>query len=78
MRQPRYEEQWARACIKHAIQGCTVEPHDDGICQPVWGAVGRLLLSGGFFLLGLVDPGCAINPVTRQVQSRRSSTAGLA
>ena len=27
-----------------------------GICQPVRGAVGWLLLSGGFFLLGRVDP----------------------
>jgi hypothetical protein len=28
-----------------------------GICQPERGAVGRLLLSCGFFLLGWVDPG---------------------
>jgi hypothetical protein len=30
MRQPRDEEQWARACVQHAIQDCTVELHDDG------------------------------------------------
>ncbi len=30
-----------------------------GICQPVRGTVGWLLLSGGLFLLGRVDPRCA-------------------
>jgi hypothetical protein len=31
-----------------------------GICQPVWGAAECLLLSGGFLLLGRVDPGRAV------------------
>ncbi len=36
-----------------------ISPHDLGICQPVWGTAECLLLSGGFLLLGRVDPGCA-------------------
>ena len=41
-----------------ASPGYTGEPAG-GICQPVRGTVRWLLLSGGFFLLGRVDPGCA-------------------